>query len=68
MVFLYNCLPTKILVLAVQGGCVRVIYITVKQKKKHKITTVQHRGGPSIQVVSNIGCTVFVHIHCVTKT
>jgi len=53
------CLPTNTSVLAMQGGCVGVIYITVK----HKIIA-----GLSIQVVTNIGCTVLGHIHCVRQT
>ena len=45
--------------LVLGGGCVGVIYITVK----HKIIA-----GLSIQVVTNIGCTVLGHIHCVRQT
>jgi len=53
-------LPTNILV-AMQGGWLRWSYyinITVKLKKK----LLQHKDGLSIQVVTNINCTVLGHI------
>ena len=47
-------------ILAMLGGCNGVIYSTVKLKK-HNMTA-------SIQVFTNIGCTVLGHIHCIRKT
>jgi len=50
------CLPTTIFVLTMQGGCVGVIYITVKLKR---IKLLQHKGVLSIQVVSDMFLDIF---------
>ena len=54
----FICLPTNILVLAIQGGCNGVTNIAVKLKTYNNCNT---------KVVTNIGCTVLGHIHCVRK-
>ena len=59
VLFIAHCLPTNILALAKWSSCIGAKCITVKLMLLH---------GLSIQVVSNIGCTVLGHIQCVRKT